>query len=232
MSKPCKLSCIALSLFLITAMSATISPAAEETTTAAQPAVSDPATAPAQPAEAPAAAVPAVEPKPAAPLAALPEFLKPSAATVTRIGYVDIIRIGQDSSRGKTLQSQMKTRLEKLKSQVTSKQKQLEKQKTAIQEKLATLSPDQRAAKAREFEKKVTEFQKFVQKGEKDMQALQEELTRKLADEVKAAAANYGKSAGFTAIVVNRDILYQGSDVATQDVTDELIRLVDGAKGK
>jgi outer membrane protein len=229
--KLCKLACIALSLFMFTAMSATVSPAADEAA-AAQPAVSVPATAPAQPGEAPAAAEPAAEPKHLAPLTALPEFLKPASATAPRIGYVDISRLGQDSTRGKAAQTQLKTRLEKLQSQIAAKQKQLDKQKNAIQEKLPTLSPDQRAAKAREFEKKVTEFQKFVQKSEKEMQALQEELTRKLADEVKAAAATYGKTAGFTAIVVNRDILYQGSDVATQDVTDELIRLVDSAKGK
>lgn len=230
-----KRSSIALLLLILTLLSVSISPAADDPTAG-------------KPAETPGAnslpsAAPSVEQatkssQPAQPasgpalLAPLPEFGKSSGTGTSRIGYVDIVRIGQDSARGKAAQAQIKSRLEKLQAQVTSKQKQLDKQKNAIQEKLPSMSPDQRAAKAKEFEKKVTDFQKFVQKSDKDMQALQEELTRKLADEVKAAAASYGRANGLTAIVVSRDLLYQDSGVAMQDVTDELIRLVDGTAAK
>lgn len=232
MSNPCKLACIAVSLFVLNAVSPSVSSAADG---AAAPKPVEAAPAPVQTqavgATAPSPAVPAVDSKPLAPLTPLPELVKPAPAPVPRIGYVDIVRIGQDSAKGKAAQAQIKSRLEKLQTQVTARQKQLDKQKSSIQEKLPSLSPDQRAVKAKEFEKKVLEFQKFVQKGEKEMQSLQEGLTRKLADDVKAAAASYGKANGFISIVVNREILYQSSDVTMQDLTDELIKSLD-AGGK
>jgi len=154
------------------------------------------------------------------------------AKSAIRIGYLDMARIGRDSLIGKSAQARFKDKTEKLQAQITSKQKQLEKQKKELEAKLPTLIPDQRTAKAKEFEKKVDEYRKFVQKAEKDLQPLQEELTRSIFQEIEKAAAAYGASAGLTAIVAKKELLYQGTGVATEDITDAILKLVDekGAK--
>jgi outer membrane protein len=154
------------------------------------------------------------------------------ARSAARIGYLDIARIGRDSLIGKSAQARFKEKTDKLQSQITSKQKQLEKQKKELEAKLPTLIPDQRAAKAKEFEKKVEEYRKFVQKAEKELQPLQEELTKSVFVEIEKAAAAYGASAGLTAIVVKKELLYQGNGVTTEDITDAILKLVDekGAK--
>lgn len=177
-----------------------------------------------------------VSPAPAAAVqAAAPEQKKaePSPATPTvRIGYLDMAKIGNESVSGKAAQAQFKAKADKYKAQITAKQKQLEKQKADIEAKLPSLLPEQRAAKAKEFEKKVEEYRRFVQKAEKELKPLEEELTRSLLGEIDKVVTDYGKSKGFVAIVAKRELLYQGSDVAVQDVTEDVLKLVNAKAEK
>jgi outer membrane protein len=170
------------------------------------------------------------EAQPVQPVAAAPEqkAAEPAKAErIVRIGYADLVRVGNESNRGKEVHAKLAGKSDKYKAQITAKQKQLEKQKSSLEEKLATLSPKQRAEKAKEFEKKVEEYQKFVQKAEKEMQSLQEELTRVFYREIEQAAAAYGKANGFTAICVKKDLLYLGGGVEVEDVTEALMKLVN-----
>ena len=107
----------------------------------------------------PAAVVaPPVVTAPAPAVAATPQEQKKVGPYQTpRIGYLDITRIGNESSPGKAAQGRLKAKAEKYQSQIAAKQKQLEKQKAAI---VPSMLPEQRAAKAREFEKKVEEYRK------------------------------------------------------------------------
>ena len=149
------------------------------------------------------------------------------AERAIKFGYVDMVKIGNDSSQGRAAKAKFEAKADKYKGQIAAKQKQLEKQKNAIQAKLATMSPEQRAAKAKEFDKKVNDFQKYVQKAEKEMQDLQEEVSRKLFLDLEQAVDAYGKANGFTAICVKKDVLYLASGVDVQDVTDSILKLVN-----
>ena len=84
----------------------------------------------------------------------------------------------------------------------------------------------------KDFEKKIEEYQEFVQKAEKEMQSLQEELTRKLYQQIEQAAGDYGKASGFTAICVKKDLLYLGGGVEVEDVTEALLKLVNEKEQK
>ena len=185
-----------------------------------------------------APAVVPVSPAPAVPVPAVsaPQEQKKvepaQAAQTIRIGYADITRIGNESVPGKAAQARFKAKAEKYQAQIAAKQKQLEKQKAAIEAKLPSLLPEQRAAKAKEFEKKVEEYRKFVQNAEKELKPLEEELARSLFGVIEKVVSDYGKANGYAAIVVKKELLYQGSGVSTQDVTDDILKLVNekGAK--
>jgi outer membrane protein len=103
----------------------------------------------------------------------------------------------------------------------------LEKQKADIEAKLKTLAPAQREAKAKAFQKKVDEFQKFVMNAEKELQAKQEELSDKLFKAIEQASVELGKAKGLAIVVIKRELLYLGSGVETQDVTDDVIKKID-----
>jgi outer membrane protein len=59
------------------------------------------------------------------------------------------------------------------------------------------------------------------------MLTLQEELARKLFQEIEQAVGSYGKANGFAAVVVKKELLYLDSEVKTEDVTDEILKMVN-----
>jgi outer membrane protein len=151
----------------------------------------------------------------------------PTAQQPTRLGHADLARIAAESETGKAGQTQMLALKKKLQGQIEAKRKQLEKQKDAIQAKLKTLTPPQREARAKEFQKKVEEFQKFGMNAEKELQARQEEFSDKLFKAIEQASADIGKAKGLALVVIKRELLYLGSGVEAQDVTDEVIKKID-----
>ena len=144
-----------------------------------------------------------------------------------RLGYADIERIGKESELGKASAAKAKEKQEKFQTQIMGKRKQLDKQKAAIEAKLATLTPQQREAKGKEFQKKVEDFQKFGMNAEKELQTLQEKLSKTLFETIEQAAADYGKANGLALVVVKRELLYLGSGVDAQDVTEGIIKLMN-----
>jgi outer membrane protein len=146
-----------------------------------------------------------------------------------RIGYVDLARIASESDRGKALKALLTARRETLQGKIDGKKKSIEKLKTTISAKIETMTPQQREAKSKEFRKKVEEFQAFAQTSEEELVALQGKETKKLYDAVEQESVAYGKANGFTAIVVKKDLLYLGSSVDAQDVTDALISALNQA---
>jgi outer membrane protein len=168
--------------------------------------------------------IPATPPQTAVPAAADPAPKPAAAAQAARIGYVDIARIGSESERGKALKTLLTGRKDKLQGKIEDKKKALDKLKTSIEAKIAAMTPKQREAKSKEFQKKLEELQKLAQASEEEFFTLQEKETKSLYDAIEQSAVAHGKAGGFAAIVVKKELLYIGSNVDTQDVTDALIK--------
>ncbi|GAC1449271.1 MAG: hypothetical protein PVSMB11_10650 [Desulfuromonadaceae bacterium] len=120
--------------------------------------------------------------------AAVPaEAVQKPAATVqtARIGYVDIARIFTESERGKVFKALLFAKKDKLQEKYNGKKKQLDKLKASIEAKVAAMTPQQREAKSKEFQKKVEEFQKFAHTSEEELLALQEKETRALYESIE-----------------------------------------------
>jgi outer membrane protein len=165
-----------------------------------------------------------------------PTEMKPTAATQTtpaphiaRLGYVDIARIAAESEQGKALKTLLTTKRDHFQAKVDVKKKQLEKMKVSIEAKVAKMSPQQREAKSKEFQKKIEEFQKFARASEEEFFALQNKETRTLYEAIEQAAVAHGKANDFAAIVIKKELLYIGSSAETVDVTDALIKELNQA---
>ena len=71
--------------------------------------------------------------------------LKPAVAVQNaRIGYVDIVRIGTESERGKALRTLLTAKKDSLQGKIEGKKKAIDKLKTSIEAKIATMNPKQR----------------------------------------------------------------------------------------
>lgn len=193
------------------------------------------------PAATAAPAVQAVDPVAAPPLPEPDQTQKPEqqlpaalqlSAPLTRIGVIDLSRIERESKQGKAAEAKLKSKQDKLQAQLTAKQKQLEKQKGELEAQLPTLSPAERAKKAKEFDKKVDSYRKLVQKAENDMKPLVEEVSRTLSRSIKDAAAAYGTENGLAAVVTSRELVFVGSSTFPEDVTDGVLQQLEGIKTK
>jgi outer membrane protein len=149
-----------------------------------------------------------------------------------KIGIIDMAKIAGDSASGKAVYAKVKAKMEKIQKQIKSKETQLKKQKADIEAQMPSLAPIQRSAKANEFQKKLENFQSFIQKAEKDIRTTEAELLKNLYESVAKSAADYGKTNGYAAIVINKELLFAGSTVAIQDLTAEIIKLIDGNRKK
>ena len=77
---------------------------------------------------------------------------------IFKIGYVDIMKIAEQSDVGKVAKTHFESKADRYKAQIETKQKMLEKQKATLEAKLPTYTPEQRAAKIKDYEKKVDVF--------------------------------------------------------------------------
>jgi len=187
-------------------------------------------------------AAPAAATKPAAtpetaqktPAAATPESKPADAAAhqMTRIGSVDLARIGAETVQGKAIEAKLKGMKDKLQGRVDAKRKQLDKLRSSLEAKLPTFTPAQREAKTKEFQKKVEEFQKFGKQLEEELYTTQEKESKELYDATEQAAAAYGKANGFAVVVIKKELLYVGNNIDARDITDELIKALDEAARK
>ena len=150
----------------------------------------------------------------------------------TAIGYVDTGRIASESVQGKALKVLLTSKKEAIQDKISGKKKQLDKLKTSLEAKLATLTPPQRESKAKDFQKKVEELQKYAQKAEEEYYAFQEKESKQLFDAIEQTAAAFGTSEGLAVVVVKKELLYVGASVDARDVTEPLITRMNQAYQK
>jgi len=144
-----------------------------------------------------------------------------------RVGYVDLMKIAEQSDAGKVAKTHFEAKADRYKAQLDTKQKLLEKQKATLEAKLPTYTPEQRAAKIKEYEKKVDELRKMLQKADKEMRPMQEELVREVYGKIEKAAREYGAANGFSVILEKRELLYLGKEVDAEDLTESLLKELD-----
>lgn len=164
---------------------------------------------------------------PSAPAAQNAPAPNQSPRTAVTIGLIDIQKIGTESAVGKAEKKRFEARGEKLKSDIEARGKKLEKEKKALEEKFPTLSPEQRQAKAKEFDKKVDSYRKMVQKAQEEMEPLQKEINDRIFTLVQKSAARVGGKKGVSLIIPKQELLFRGVDTTVVDLTDEVLKGVD-----
>jgi outer membrane protein len=182
--------------------------------------------------EAPSAAIPAVSPPPAqgpllVPPAQPPAMASAPAADAVRVGVVDMERVSRESARGKAAQATVKEQQQKVQKQLDDKRGKLDKMRATLEQKMPTLQPAQRDAKIKEFQKKVDELQKFGMNAEKELMETQKKLTKELLTAIEEAAGQIGKASKLALVTIKGDLFFVDSGVALQDISDEIVKLVD-----
>lgn len=94
-----------------------------------------------------------------------------------------------------------------------------------------TLTETARAAKEKDYQQKLKDFQRFTKDAEEDLQARDGEFTKKILETLEKIVQEYGKKHNYSMIFDARSagMLYADTSV---DLTEEILKSLNAAQSK
>ncbi len=153
-----------------------------------------------------------------------------SFAADTKIGYVDMQRAINTSEAGKEAKEQLAARLKKAQDEINVKQDELKRLKDELEKQGVLLSENARSAKEKDYQLKLKEFQRFTKDAQDELQAKDEEYTRKILESMEKLIQDYSRKNGYTIIFIRNESMIFADEKA--DITDELLKLFNASRKK
>ncbi|MDR1166687.1 MAG: OmpH family outer membrane protein [Deltaproteobacteria bacterium] len=145
------------------------------------------------------------------------------------VGVVDSRRAVNDSKQGKAANAKLKTKFDSLKKALDAKQADLEKKGQDLQNQARTLAPDALDKRRQDLMTQYAKFQEESQKATEDMQKAFEEAMVPIDNKAKELIAQIARERKYNLILdasLGGVLFYEPG----YDMTDELIRRLDGGK--
>lgn len=150
------------------------------------------------------------------------------AADAGKLGYVDIQKVLNLSNAGKDAKEQLTTKVKKYQEEINRKQEEMKKLKDELEKKGSVLSESAKSAKEKSYQQLLKDLQRLQKDAQEDLQAKDEELTRKILSDIEKIVQEYGRKNGYTFIFIRNDsMLYADEGV---EVTDQILNLVNALK--
>jgi outer membrane protein len=143
------------------------------------------------------------------------------AADVAKIGVIDLQKVLETSTAGKTIQATLKKQKDKMESDLKTKGTEIEKISKRLERESMVMSKEMREEKEREQRIKINDFKTLQKKYRTDLQKLEVQLMNQLQKDVKELVDSIGKKNGYLLIVNKYTVLYSPRSI---DITDDLIK--------
>lgn len=151
-------------------------------------------------------------------------------AADTKIGYIDMQRAINTSEVGKEAKEQLAARLKKAQDEINIKQEDLKRLKEELEKQGMLLSDAARGAKEKDYQQKLKEFQRFTKDAQDELQAKDEEFTRKILEGMEKVIQEYGRKNNYAFIFVKNESMLFVDEKA--DLTDEVLKLFNANRKK
>ena len=161
----------------------------------------------------------------------LPVLALSQTAQPTKIGYIDLQRVMLESERGKEAKKALTTEADKLKKDLNQKQDEIQKLKDALERQAATITPDARADKEKQYQAKLKDYQRLAGDYETDLRQKDVETSQGILKELEEVVRKMGDAEKFTLILERTQggILF-GSPA--NDITEKVITLYNESAKK
>lgn len=161
-------------------------------------------------------------------LIALLMFTAPAFAE-TKIAYVDLQKALNLSKAGTQAKSDISSLVKKYEAEFKGMQEELMKKKGELEKQAALLSDSAKAEKEREYQRDVTELQRFQKDVKDELQQKDAEHTKRILNELFEILQKMGKDGKYTMILEKNEgaVIYAAESV---DLTDELIKTYDASQ--
>lgn len=153
-------------------------------------------------------------------LAALAFFTLAANAGENKIGYIDLQKALNESTKGKEAKVELEATMKKLQGEINTRMAEREKLKTELEKQSLVLSADAKRKKADSLEKLEKEIERMISDSNAEMQKKQRDKEVAILKDLKGIIDDIGKKEGYTIILPSDIILYSNEGI---DLTQSLI---------
>lgn len=150
------------------------------------------------------------------------------AADGMKLASIDLSKIAQESKSGAEAKNSLEKLTETLGKKLKVKEAELDKIKAALEGKGKQLTAKERSAKQKEFQKKIEAYRQAAQGAQKELQTKEGAYLSKLMTEIEKAVKEYAPKNGYALVIRKGDLVYSDGKNQITDVTDDVLKLVDG----
>lgn len=151
-------------------------------------------------------------------------------AADSKLGYIDMQRALNMSDAGKEAKEQLAARVKKYQDEINVKQEEVRKLKDDLEKQGLALSDAKRSEKEKDYQQRLKEFQRFTKDAQDELQAKDEEYTRKIFESLEKIIREYGRKSGYAFIFIKNDAMLYADDKA--DVTEEVLKQFNSSRKK
>ena len=145
-----------------------------------------------------------------------------SRSQALSVAFVDVKRVMVESNEGKEIEKTLTAEADKLKKMLEAKQDELQKLKDAIEKQGATITPEARADKEKQYQTKLKDYQRLYGDYQQDLQQKDTEYTQRILQEIGQIVKNIGEKEKYSFILEKSQagLLFSTPSV---DITDKII---------
>ena len=146
------------------------------------------------------------------------------SADVAKIGTFNAQKILNESSAGKMIQKELKTKFGKFQDNLQLEKEQLEELKKALEREALVLSAEKSNEKQREFRIRLNDFKKMQQDYAAEFKKLEADYKGKIVKEIYDVVQQIGKEEGYLMILdeKNAGVFFKQAHL---DITDKIIKV-------
>jgi len=146
-----------------------------------------------------------------------------------KVGCVDMQRAMNECHAGIEAKKAIGKEMEKLQKLFAERQKELQTIKDSFDKQAPMMKPEARAAKEKEFQTKVRDYQRWLEDNQKEIQQKGMEMERTILQGVQKVVKKVGEEEGYTLVLEKNEniVLYSSKAI---DFTDRVIKAYDAQK--
>lgn len=161
-------------------------------------------------------------------------LLTPLAAksqSAAGVAFIDLQKVMLESEPGKQIRGTLTKEAERLKATLDGKQAELQRLKDSIEKQAATMTPEARADKEKQYQAKLKDYQRITTDYQTELQQKDMEFTQKVLKEVEQVVRTLGEKDKYTLILEKSQagILFATPSI---DITNKVIALFNEAAKK
>ena len=143
-----------------------------------------------------------------------------------KIGSVDIQRAINDCHAGKEAKKSLTKEVEQFQGLIAEKQKELQGMKESLEKQGLMLNPEARAAREKEIQTRLRDFQRWGEDVQNEMNQKRMEMERNISVALQKVIQKLGTDEGYTFILEKNENIVLFSSKST-DITDLVIKAYD-----